>query len=120
MGRLALRLLYWSPRVLSIAFAFFLSLFALDIFREAMGWWPMAVALLVHLIPTAILAGVLVLAWRWEWTGAAIYTLAAVLYGTRVLPQHPSWFFSIAAPLLGIATLFLLNWINRSKMRAAL
>jgi hypothetical protein len=33
------RLLFWSPRVLCVAFAIFLSLFALDVFSEGLGVW---------------------------------------------------------------------------------
>ena len=38
MSRVAARLLYWSPGTFSIAFAIFLSLFALDVFNEVHGF----------------------------------------------------------------------------------
>lgn len=39
MSRITARLLYRSPRILSIAFAIFLSLFAFDVFSEVHGCW---------------------------------------------------------------------------------
>ena len=70
MTALSKRVLFWTPRVLCIAFTAFLSLFALDVFSEGSGFWGTAAALAIHLIPTAIMVVVLVLAWRWEWIGA--------------------------------------------------
>ena len=67
----------WTPRVLSILFACFISLFALDVFVEGRPWTEILVALLIHLIPTYLLILVLVLAWRRPWIGAAAYFVLA-------------------------------------------
>jgi zinc transporter ZupT len=114
VGRL---LLFWSPRILSIGFAVFVSLFALDVFQEAHGFRQTALALSIHLIPTAIIVAVLLVAWRWEWVGAVLYAAAAGCYMWRVLPAHPSWALVIAGPLLVVAALFLANWIWRPELR---
>ena len=119
MSRNQGRLLFWSPRILCIAFAIFLSIFVLDVFNENYGFWQTALALLIHMLPTALLVAVLIVAWRWEWVGAALFAAAAVLYTIRVLPQHPSWVATIALPLLCIAGLFLASWIKRPEPRAA-
>ncbi len=39
MKRPMKQFLFWSPRVLTILFALFLSLFALDVFGEGYGFW---------------------------------------------------------------------------------
>jgi len=113
------RLLFWSPRVLCIGLGVFVSLFALDVFGEGMGVWQTALALAIHLIPTAILVAVLLIAWRWERVGAALFALAGALYAIRMLPQHLSATATIALPLLVIAGLFLANWVKRVEIRAA-
>ena len=59
-------LLFWTPRVLTIAFILFLGLFALDVFGEGYGFWGTLVALLMHLIPNFVVLAVLIIAWRWE------------------------------------------------------
>lgn len=71
------RSLYWVPRLICIAFALFLSLFALDVFNEHYGFGRTILALSVHLIPVYIVAAVLIVAWRWEWVGAAAFTALA-------------------------------------------
>jgi hypothetical protein len=63
----AKRILFWTPRVLAIAFAVFLALFALDAFGEGYTGWRLLLALAMHLVPAGIVAAVLALAWRWEW-----------------------------------------------------
>ena len=74
----------------------------------------------IHLIPTAVIIVVVIAAWRWEWVGAGLFTLAAVFYAWTVLPRHVDWAVIMAVPLLVIAALFLANWIERPKLRAAL
>jgi hypothetical protein len=73
MSRTQARLLLWSPRVLGIGFGVFVSLFALDVFSEGLGVWQTALALLIHLIPTAILVAVLLIAWHGS--GQALHCL---------------------------------------------
>jgi hypothetical protein len=120
MSRSVARLLYWSPRILAIVFAFLLSLFALDVFNEAHGFWHTSLALLVHLIPALVVVAVLLASWRWEWMGAGLFTLAAIFYAWMVLPMHINWAVTVAIPLLVIGALFLANWIERAKLRSAL
>ena len=120
MSHPSAQLLYWSPRILGIAYAAFISIFALDVFNEAQGFLPTLAALAIHLIPTFIMVAVVIVAWRWEWIGAGIFTALAVTYAWNVLPQHMVWALGIAAPLLLIAALFFANWIEQPKIRAAL
>lgn len=111
------QLLFWSPRVLCIAFAAFLSLFALDVFGEGHGFWRTAMALVMHLKWPAVVAGILMLAWRWEWIGASLFTVAAVLYLRMALNRnHPDWALVISGPLVVVAGLFLANWLKRTEL----
>jgi hypothetical protein len=115
------RLLYWSPRILSIAFAIFISLFALEALNQGYGFWQTVLALLINLIPAYIVVGLLIVAWRWEWVGAVLFAAAVVLYTAQTRPRHFSWavISTIALPLLVIAVLFLINWLKRQKLRTA-
>jgi hypothetical protein len=74
----ARRVLFWAPRVLCVLFALFASMFAFDVFSESRGFWPTVGGLLIHLVPTCILVIVLLVAWRWEWVGAVLFTALAV------------------------------------------
>lgn len=51
MTNFSKRTLFWTPRVLSIAFIAFLSIFALDVFSEHLGFWQTVAAFMMHQIP---------------------------------------------------------------------
>jgi hypothetical protein len=120
--KLSKRSLFWAPRALSIVLIAFVSMFALDVFGEGHGFWNTLLALTIHLIPSLVLLVGLVLAWRWEWIGAALYAAAAMLYVTWALgrPISPaiklSWILTIAGPAFVIAALFLANWLKRGEL----
>ena len=126
MTQLSKRALFWTPRALSILFIAFLSLFALDVFDGHLGFWQTALALTMHLIPSFVLIAALVLAWRWEWIGAALYGTAGLMYVGWVVslsrPVPPAirlnWILAIAGPAFVIAGLFLANWLKRGDLRA--
>ncbi|HUB19176.1 MAG TPA: hypothetical protein VL990_11125 [Acidobacteriaceae bacterium] len=120
MSHSAARLLYWSPRIVTLAFAIFLSLFALESFQEAHGFWHLALAFAVNLVPALIVVVVLLAAWRWEWMGAVAFAGLAVWYSWSMLHRHHlTWpiFMGIPFPLLAIAGLFLANWFERARRR---
>jgi hypothetical protein len=125
MTQLSKRALFWTPRALSIVFIAFLSLFALDVFDEHLGLWRTVLALTMHLIPSLVLIAALVLVWRWEWIGAALYAAAGLLYVAWVVsmsrpvpvPMRLIWILTIAGPAFVIAGLFLANWLRRGQLR---
>ena len=125
MSHLSKRSLFWAPRALSILFIAFLSLFAMDVFGQHLGFWRTVVALTMHLIPSFVLIAVLILAWRWEWIGAALYAAAGLLYVVWLVsmsrPVPPAmrfaWALTIAGPALLIAGLFLANWLKHNELR---
>lgn len=118
MNHYLLLLLHWSPRVLCIIFAVFISLFALDAFDQGTSFLKTALALLIHLIPTIIIVLVLILSWRWSWIGGISYILLGIVYiiwssktgrGSHI----------IDFPLFLIGFLFLADWILRKKVKEA-
>jgi hypothetical protein len=112
------RLLFWSPRVLGVLFAAFVSLFALDVLGFGLSLGDTIRAFLIHLVPTYIVVIVLVIAWRREWIGAALFAALAILYvawGWGLF--HWSAYALISGPLLLLAILFLLGWIYRAQIR---
>ena len=110
------RLLHWSPRLLGILFALFLSIFALDVFGEGYGFGETVLALLIHLVPTFVLILALAIAWRREWIGAALFLGVAVFYLTQAWgKEHWTALAAISGPAALIGGLFLLDWLNRRK-----
>jgi hypothetical protein len=118
MSTRAKRLLFWTPRILCILFAGFVSLFALDVFGEGYGLWETILALLIHLVPTYIVLIVLAIAWRWEWVGAILFGVLGVWYILMAWGRFPwTTYLIMSGPLFLIGVLFLLNWVYRRQLR---
>jgi hypothetical protein len=112
------RTIQWTPRILCLLFAALISLFALDVFDGSHGFWPTALALIMHLIPTAILLVVLAVAWRWEWVGAVVFPGLGLLYIGMAWGRFPwSVYALITGPLVLLGILFWAAW--RLKKPAA-
>ena len=109
--------LFWLPRAIAILFALFLSIFALDVFAEHLGFAKTALALLIHLIPTFVVLACLVLAWRREWFGVGANILLGILYIVIAWGRfHWSAYLVIAGPLFLIGLLFLVEWIYERRV----
>jgi hypothetical protein len=111
------RVLIWTPRVLAILFAIFISLFALDVFGEGYTFWETVWALLMHLVPTFLVLIALAIAWRWAWLGGILFLALGVGYlvlgGGRV---HWSAVLFIAGPLWLVGLLFMASWwVDRGR-----
>ena len=118
MKRPVKRLLFWTPRVLCILFAVFVSLFALDVVGEGYGFWGTILALLMHLIPTGVILIVLAISWRWEWVGGILFIALGVLYLVISWGRlHWSAYLVISGPLFLVGVLFLINWLYRAELR---
>ena len=115
----AKRLLFWTPRILCLLFAAFVSLFALDVFDEHQGLWNTILALLMHLIPTGILLLILAVTWRWEWVGGLLFPALGALYIIAFWGRfHWSAYAVLSGSLFLLGALFLLGWKLRAELRA--
>lgn len=100
-------LIHWTPRVLGLLSAGFLSLFALDVFQAGYGLAESGVALFMHLIPTFLLLAALALGWRQPRAGGLAYLALGVAAAL--------WFRGLAAlvivslPAFVVGGLFLLD-----------
>lgn len=114
MDRPSDRLLFWTPRALTLFFAAFLALFALDATGHGLGLWHSVAVVGIHLVPSTVVLAVLAVAWRWDAVGAGIYFGLAIGYllmaGSRV---HWSAVVMISGSLATLGTLFLVT----SRMR---
>lgn len=100
------RLILWLPRILAIAYILFLAVFALDVFEPGKTAGFYLVALLMHLVPNFILAGILFIAWTRRKAGGIIFILAAGLLS--IYFANPGWVnLALFGPLFLIGCLFL-------------
>jgi len=109
------KIIYFTPRILSVLFILFLSLFALDVSSEYKGW-SVVLPLLMHLLPQIILLICLIISWKYDLFGAIVFLFFAVFYIYQVgLERHWSWYVLISMPSLIISLLFLMSWKMKKK-----
>ncbi|MCE7980027.1 MAG: hypothetical protein DYG89_02445 [Caldilinea sp. CFX5] len=119
MTRSVKQTLVWTPRVLGILFALFLSLFALDVFGTGAGFWATLLALVIHLLPVGVLVIGLIFAWRWEWVGAALFLGFGIWYLATAWGRFPiAVYWVIAGPAFLVGILFLIDWLYRVELRS--
>jgi len=115
------KFIYWTPRILSIAFLLFLAMFSLDIFDSGYTFWGTVLGLFMHNLPVFILTAVLVIAWKHEIVGGIAFILAGILYIFFALIRTEfhwyviSWILIIAVPAFFIGVLFLIGWAKRKR-----
>lgn len=103
--------LFWSPRVLGILFALFLSIFAFDVFSEDYSAAEVILAFLIHLIPTYVVLIIVYVAWYREDIGAAMFFVLSVFY--LVSGGDEKWVVLI--PLIVITLLFLIAFLAQRE-----
>jgi len=99
----------WFPRILSLLFAGFLALFALDTFDEGLSFWKTIVALTMHLVPAGLVLIVTAIAWKREVLGAILFMGLAVAYVCMTWGRFPiATYVIIAGPPVLIAASLLI------------
>lgn len=76
----SIKILYWTPRILSILGILFVSLFALDAFEGADPFYKKLVGFAIHLIPSFVLVAILLVAWKWEKVGGLIFIFLGAFF----------------------------------------
>src|SRR3989339_1715441 len=116
--------LYWTPRILSIVFIFFLALMSLDIFEGNYGFWGTIAGLFMHNIPAMILLIVLIISWQREIVGGIGFVLAGILYIAMILMNiittgfewyYLLWALQISGIAFFIGIMFLVGWFKKKK-----
>lgn len=107
------RIIVWSPRVLCILLALFLSVFALDVFGEGYSVGETMLALFMHLLPTFLLIITLIISWRREWVGAIVFNAFGLFL--LISSGGESWFISV--PLFVAGILFLVSWMMTRRLK---
>ncbi len=115
------KIIFWTPRILAILFIIFLTLFSLDVFQPGATAGEIVLGLLMHNIPSILLAILLAFAWKYEVVGAITFALMGIFYICFTLFRGSfqwymlSWIATIALPAFLIAALFWLGWKQNIK-----
>lgn len=102
--------LTWTPRVVAMAFAGLLTLFAFDAFEGSTGSGDKLGAFVMHLLPALITIACLAVAWRYRLWGGILFLFLGIVFtfyfGTAGNLYN---FLLISAPLFAAGVLFLLS-----------
>jgi len=119
------KFVYWTPRILSIIFIFFLALMSLDVFEGNYGFWGTIAGLFMHNIPAMILLIILIISWKHEIVGGIAFILAGILYMAMILMTaittgfewyYLSWAVQISGIAFFIGIMFLAGWFKKKKI----
>ncbi len=118
--------LFWVPRIISILFILFLTLFSFDVFGSGNSIWLELVGFVIHSLPSIVLIVILIFAWRNSLILSIPFLGFGLWYLTMMIARAflsssiswyiaISWSLTIALPALLVGVLFLLDWILRKK-----
>jgi hypothetical protein len=109
------KLIFFLPRILSLLFVGFISLFALDVFGVYHGF-ELIIALFMHLLLPLGLLVFVILAWRYGLVGTIAFVGFAVFYAWQAR-EHPSWILLLSGPSLIVGLLYFLDRYLKRKIR---
>lgn len=119
----SLKFWHWAPRIICILAILFVSLFALDAFDDKLTIWQQIGGFLIHMIPSFILLGVLLVAWKWEKAGGVILIILGLVLSILVFRMNyrinnSVWtsigvISAITIPFVIAGILFLISYIKK-------
>ena len=104
-----MKTLTWLPRILVMVYILFISMFALDSFADGLSWLSL-LGFLIHLIPSFVLVGILILSWKYKLAGGITFIVLSIIF-TIFFNTYKDIivFLLISLPLLVIGTLFIVD-----------
>ncbi|MBI5009287.1 MAG: hypothetical protein HZB98_06495 [Bacteroidia bacterium] len=121
----SVKLLHWIPRILVILAIIFVSMFAFDSFSSERTFWQNAGAFLMHLVPSFVLAGILIVAWKWEKIGGIILMTVGIVFSVLVFMlnfkrNHSLWMsllivLMVCIPFVVAGVLFIVSDFRKKK-----
>ena len=125
----SISLFHWLPRIICILAILFVSMFALDAFVPELTFWQQIGGFLMHLIPSYIMIGLLIIAWKWEYVGGIIFTFIGLAFSVTVfllnynrnhLTALQSLFITlmVAVPFVLVGILFMVSHKKKKQKLA--
>ncbi|MCU0461355.1 MAG: hypothetical protein MUF36_04985 [Bacteroidales bacterium] len=110
------KILYWLPRILAIFAILLMMMFSFDVFSGEGSIGKKLLGFLAHNIPVFILIIVLVIAWKYEVIGGAIFivlSVAMAIYFKAFSGNAGS--LAIVSPFFLTGVLFILHQLLKGK-----
>ncbi len=112
------KLLVWTPRVLAILYAAFISLFALDVWEMPGSFLQRLGGFLIHLVPTYFIIAATILAWKRPFAGGVVFLSMGAAFTLFFGWAEMETFLLMAGPLFLIGLLFILEgWLDQPTLR---
>lgn len=107
----------WIPRVITIIFILFISLFALDVFSLEGSWWEKLAGFLYHLLPSFFLLIILITSRKNPLLSGVLFIVLGLIFTLRFQTyRHFLSFLLISLPPLIIGILFIYaNYLQKKK-----
>ena len=123
----SIKVFHWLPRIICLLAILFVSLFAADAFAPGLTIWQQLGAFIMHLIPSFILLGFLIVAWKWEYVGGLIFLIIGLALSPLVFMHnynmnHSVWMslgiiLAITFPFVIVGVLFMVSHSLKKKNR---
>ena len=108
----------WIPRVLTIFFILFISIFALDVFEGDASVIEKIGGLLIHLIPSFVLVAVLIVFWKRPLVSGILFILAGILFTIRYRTYNDIFTFIAFTVMIAICgILYIISHAIMKKKR---
>ncbi len=124
--KVSVKILHWVPRILCILAIIFISAFALDSFAAECTFRQNLRGFLMHLVPSYILIGLLIVAWNWEVIGGIIFTIIGLgmspfiyIHNFRMSQstgRSLGAVFIITMPFILVGVLFIVSHCMKKKL----
>jgi hypothetical protein len=121
----SIRIIHWIPRILCVLSILFVSLLALDSFAPGIPLRQQIGGFFMHMIPSFVLILFLIVAWKWELIGGAIFVMIGLgfmpfIYMMNFHMNNSVWMslgviLMINAPFVLVGLLFILSHFLKRK-----
>ncbi len=104
------RILYWAPRIIGILSLLFMLMFSFDAFEGNEPLVRKLEGFFIHNTPVLMLTGILIFAWKREFTGGIVFVIiasAAALY--LIIASHKISSLVVLLPFVLTGVLFMIN-----------
>ncbi|MPN45939.1 hypothetical protein SDC9_193518 [bioreactor metagenome] len=103
-----IKIYFWSIRIFSILFFFFISLFALDTITYFWGF-------LIHLVPSIIVLLLIIISWKHQITGGLLFIVTGLF--SFLFFNFEAVYISLSPIFIGILFLLEIYFKNNEKRR---